>query len=979
MKLARVTKFLPNWGRYWNQIPFRARLVLLGFALTAIVLVMEGIGALAPLENWLYDMRARNCQFYAKAPTTQLVHLDIDDAALDSVGRWPWDRRFMAEVIDEIREAGAMALALDITFSDDDTQGATQQSVSAAAASATTTPTTAPAAAAVVESQQERDIKAAAAKDAALAAAVKRFPNIILAADFSFAKLGETELRRVVREQLRADLELTPDYLTDWLRKYGGPKLRDSSLDIVREVLVHARREVAREKLLAAPNLPVSELLPKETRSGLITSPLLRLVENERQKARAILTMSRLFPREVPEDVPDLLVATGETPPLEILTQAIWDARKSGGRGMIGSVTSFKDDLSSDGVVRSVPLLINDRGKMMPQFGLALACLVLGVDPQNRTELSVGPNQIVLTPPGRESITIPISTVHVQGGKSIGATFAIPWFGGSDWTTMYNWPKGTTVVNHFPITWATSVVEKRNYQRINEASQSKALPLIQELRELGGLPPADPAKTFEEVAAETLKAANPTLDDIRKMSEEELRKDEASRNLLTHGNQLSLLLANSRALKEEMERAKEQLHKAVAGRAVIVGSTASSAGDLVTTSLHSACPGSVVHGVIFDAVVTQSLRSRAPAWISYLIAICFGISMTFSVSKLTPWGSTFLAVFLVISFAIINGLWLFDRYNIILNASAPIAATVVVWAGCTAANAGERFRIMQMLRGYIDPALVEYLQEHSEKDLFSPRMTEMTVVFTDLQGFTTISQELGEKTAPLISRYMSVMVEVIRRRGGIVNKFLGDGIMFFFGAPETDPQHPENAVVTVLEMHQALEKFNKEIKEEGLPELAMRCGVSTGNMVVGNAGPEDAKDYTVLGDAVNLGARLEAANKACNTRVLVTERTYNLTRNSFLYIPVGKLKVRGRSEGSMTYEAVCRIEEATAEQKQLADAMQAMILAFTQGVFDGCMNMVGAIEKRFGEHHSCRLYRQLCHQYTEDGVPEGFHGEIFFG
>jgi class 3 adenylate cyclase/CHASE2 domain-containing sensor protein len=978
MKLPRIKNLMPDWGRYWNQIPFRARLVLLGFALTAIVLVMEGIGALSPLENWLYDIRARNCQFFAKAPTTQLVHLDIDDAALDSVGKWPWDRRFIAEVIDEIREAGATALALDITFSDDETQGATQQSVlSAAAVAATTAPTTAPAAA--VESQQERDIKAAGAKDAALAAAVKRFPNIILAADFSFAKLGETELRRVVREQLRADLELTPEYLTEWLRKYGGPKLRDASLENVGEVLVHARREVAREKLLAAPSLPVSELLPKETRGGLVTSPRLRLVENERQKARAILTMGRLFPREVPEDVPDLLVATGESPPLEILTQAIWEARKSGGRGMIGSVTSFKDDLSSDGVVRSAPLLINDRGKMMPQFGLALACMVLGVDPQNRAELSVGPNQIVLTPPGHESIIIPISTVRVPGGKSIGATFAIPWFGGPDWTTMYNWPKGTTVVNHFPITLATEIVEKRNYQQINEASQSKALPLIQELRELANLKPPDPAKTFEEVVTETLSEAKPTLDQIRQLSEEELRKDEASRNLLMHGDQLALLLANSRGLKEEMERAREQLRRAVAGRAVIVGSTASSAGDLVTTSLHSACPGSVVHGVIFNAVVTRSLQSRAPTWISYFIAICFGISMTFSVSKLTPWESTFLAIFLVVSFAIINGLWLFDRQNIILNASAPIAATVVVWAGCSAANAGERFRIMQMLRGYIDPALVEYLQEHSEKDLFSPRMKEMTVVFTDLQGFTTIAQELGEKTAPLISRYMSVMVEVIRRRGGIVNKFLGDGIMFFFGAPVIDAQHPEHAVNTVLEMHQALEKFNGVLREEGLPELHMRCGVSTGNMVVGNAGPEDAKDYTVLGDAVNLGARLEAANKACNTRVLVTERTYNLTRNSFLYIPVGKLKVRGRSEGSMTYEAVCRIEEATAEQKQLADAMQAMILAFTQGVFDGCMNMVAAIEKRFGEHHSCRLYRQLCRQYAEDGVPEGFHGEIFFG
>lgn len=978
MKLARVTKFLPNWGRYWNQIPFRARLVLLGFALTAIVLVMEGMGALSPLENWLYDIRARNCQFYAKAPTTQLVHLDIDDAALDSVGKWPWDRRFIAEVIDEIREAGAMALSLDITFSDDETQGATQQSVvSAAAVAATTAPTTAPAAA-VVESQQERDIKAAAAKDAALAAAVKRFPNIILAADFSFAKLGETELRRVVREQLRADLELTPEYLTEWLRKYGGPKLRDSSPEDVREVLVHARREVAREKLLAAPSLPVSELLPKETRTGLVTSPLLRLVENERQKARAILTMSRLFPREVPEDVPDLLVATGESPPLEILTQAIWEARKAGGRGMIGSVTSFKDDLSSDGVVRSVPLLINDRGKMMPQFGLALACMVLGVDPQNRTELSVGPNQIVLTPPGRESIVIPISTVRVPGGKSIGATFAIPWFGGPDWTTMYNWPKGTTVVNHFPITWATSIVEKRNYQRINEASQQRVMGEVAEIRELADLKPADPKRPFAEVVEETLAAYKFQLDGLRAMTEQE-RREAGLDKVLRQADNMALLSANSRAMESEIATAKEQLRRAIAGRAVIVGSTASSAGDLVTTSLHSACPGSVVHGVIFNAVVTRSLLARAPAWISYLIAICFGIAMTFAVSKLTPWRATFLAVFLVISFAIINGLWLFDRYNIILNASAPLAATVVVWAGCSAANAGERFRIMQMLRGYIDPALVEYLQEHSEKDLFSPRMTEMTVVFTDLQGFTTISQELGEKTAPLISRYMSVMVEVIRRRGGIVNKFLGDGIMFFFGAPEVDPKHPENAVITVLEMHKALEKFNQEIKEEGYPELAMRCGVSTGNMVVGNAGPEDAKDYTVLGDAVNLGARLEAANKACNTRVLVTERTYNLTRNSFLYIPVGKLKVRGRSEGSMTYEAVCRIEEATAEQKQLADAMQAMILAFTQGVFDGCMNMVGAIEKRFGEHHSCRLYRQLCHQYTEDGVPEGFHGEIFFG
>jgi class 3 adenylate cyclase/CHASE2 domain-containing sensor protein len=966
MKLTWVKNLLPDWGRYLNLIPFRTRLVMLGFALTVLVLAMEMIGALAPLENWLYDVRARHCQFFAKAPTTQLVHLDIDDAALDTVGRWPWDRRFMAAVIDEIREAGAKALALDIQFADDDTQGAVQQSTGRE-------PTTNP-------SAQTAEMEAAA-RDAALAESVQKFGKVVLAAGFTFAKGHDSELMRVVREQLRSDLEMTPEEVTTWLQKYGGPKLKDSDPDRVSEVLIVARREVAREKLYASPTLPASELLPKETRGGLIkTSPLIRLVETERQKVRAIRTMGRLFPREVPTDVPDLLSASAEDPPLETLTSAIWRGRTAGQGGMIGSATVPKDELSTDGVVRFVPLLINDRGHMLPQFGLALACMMLNVDPTSRAELQIGPDQIVLNPPGGKQVVIPVFTYHRRGELGdVGATFAIPWFGGSDWRSMYEWPPGTSITNHYPITLATAIVEKRSYLRINEDSLRKAGSKISGLREMGGLKDPDPAKPISEVLVETLAASKDQVDQIRALKPSEL--DDSLRNVLLAADELTLLSKNNTALKAEMEQVKEKLRRAVAGKAVIVGSVATAFGgtDLVTTSLHPTCPGSIVHGVIFNAIMTGDVWSRAPTWISYLIAICFGTLMTLAVSKLTPWASTFVAMIIVVSFVLLDGLWLFDRCNILLNASAPLAATMLVWAGCTAANAGERFRITQTLRGYVDPRLVKYLTEHPEKDLFRPRMAELTVVFTDLQGFTTLSQELGEKTAPLISRYMSVMVEVIRRRGGVVNKFLGDGIMFFFGAPDPEPQHPEHAVNTVLEMHEALTKFNEEIKQEGYPELAMRCGVSTGNMVVGNAGPEDALDYTVLGDAVNLGARLEAANKACNTRVLVTERTYNLTRNLFLYIPVGKLKVRGRSEGSMTYEAVCRIDKATPDQKQLADAMQAMILAFTQGVFDGCMNMIGAIEKRFGENHSCRLYRELCRQYAEDGVPEGFDGEVFFG
>src|SRR5689334_14576881 len=121
MKL-RMHKFASRRLRFWGDIPFRTRVVILGVALTTAVLVMEGTGSLRPLEGWLYDTRAKRCQFFSPRPTTQLVHMDIDDSALEAYGSWPWKRgrRIIGRVVDELREAGAVALALDITFGDDE-------------------------------------------------------------------------------------------------------------------------------------------------------------------------------------------------------------------------------------------------------------------------------------------------------------------------------------------------------------------------------------------------------------------------------------------------------------------------------------------------------------------------------------------------------------------------------------------------------------------------------------------------------------------------------------------------------------------------------------------------------------------------------------------------------------------------------------------------------------------------------------------
>ena len=195
----------------------------------------------------------------------------------------------------------------------------------------------------------------------------------------------------------------------------------------------------------------------------------------------------------------------------------------------------------------------------------------------------------------------------------------------------------------------------------------------------------------------------------------------------------------------------------------------------------------------------------------------------------------------------------------------------------------------------------------------------MTVVFTDMVGFTALSERLGEKIVPLLNEFMSLMVPLIRERHhGYVNKFLGDGIMFFFGAPKPNHMHAVDAVASVLDMHVALEELNRRLDQRGLPRIGMRAGISSGEMVVGNAGSAESADYTVLGDMVNLGARLESANKLVGTSTLITSRTAELLNGEFRH-PAGRTARRGwenrRGHGSNRWRA----KHATDLQKRQAE------------------------------------------------------------
>jgi adenylate cyclase len=316
----------------------------------------------------------------------------------------------------------------------------------------------------------------------------------------------------------------------------------------------------------------------------------------------------------------------------------------------------------------------------------------------------------------------------------------------------------------------------------------------------------------------------------------------------------------------------------------------------------------------------------------------------------------------------------------IVGLAGPTLAIGLVWSGCTVMRfmneTSERTRVTGRFRSYVDPTLVNYVIAHREEARLRPEVCELTVCFSDLAGFTALSEKLGRASVPLVSRYMRAMVPIIRAHRGYVNKFLGDGIMFFYGAPKKNPEHAADAVVTALEMQAAMGPFNNRLAKRGLPPLSMRIGICTGMMMVGDAGPPDASDYTVLGDNVNLGSRLEGVNKAFGSHVLMSARTAELLGERFLIRPIGKVCVVGKSEGIMTYEPLALREAASEAQQQLAKLTAQVVEAFMAGRFDVCLQIQLELEKVFGPSKFISKYRELCERYLKEPPGKDFDGQI---
>ncbi|MGA2500262.1 MAG: adenylate/guanylate cyclase domain-containing protein [Tepidisphaeraceae bacterium] len=259
-----------------------------------------------------------------------------------------------------------------------------------------------------------------------------------------------------------------------------------------------------------------------------------------------------------------------------------------------------------------------------------------------------------------------------------------------------------------------------------------------------------------------------------------------------------------------------------------------------------------------------------------------------------------------------------------------------------------------------------------------PQQKEVTVVFTDLAGFASVSEHLKDQFV-LLNDYLSLVVPIVRRHGGYLNKLLGDGLMYFFNAPRDNPNHARDAVASALDMQAAMAGVRQPLREHDLPALKLRCGIATGEVVVGNVGPADGSfsDYTVLGDSVNLASRLETANRYFDTGIMLNDRARELAGGNFLYRPIGILKVIG-STGVMITEALALMEKATDQQKRLAEMTAELVNAFIHADFGKALKLAHTIADEFGKTRLTNLYAAECERYQAT-PPKDFTGELSLG
>ena len=356
------------------------------------------------------------------------------------------------------------------------------------------------------------------------------------------------------------------------------------------------------------------------------------------------------------------------------------------------------------------------------------------------------------------------------------------------------------------------------------------------------------------------------------------------------------------------------------GAVVLVGTTAPGLLDLRATPVGEAYPGVEVHANLIAGILDGTIKQLPEYTIGaeVLMLALFGLVFAVVAPMLTPLGASALTAAMLVAYVAVNLIvWISASFVLPLASGLIMLAAMFVLNmsyGYFIETRGKR-QITGLFGQYIPPELVDEMARDPAAYSLDAESRELTVLFSDVRGFTSISEGLNPKElSSLMNLFLTPMTAVIHDSRGTIDKYMGDAIMAFWGAPLVDDDHAGNAVKAGLEMLAKLEEINRVFAEKGWPKVRIGVGINTGPMSVGNMGSEFRMAYTVLGDAVNLGSRLEGLTKTYGVEILVSESTRDATPQ-FAYREIDRVKVKGKEQPITIYEPLGLRETLDAKWK----------------------------------------------------------------
>ncbi len=355
---------------------------------------------------------------------------------------------------------------------------------------------------------------------------------------------------------------------------------------------------------------------------------------------------------------------------------------------------------------------------------------------------------------------------------------------------------------------------------------------------------------------------------------------------------------------------------------VIIGASAAGLSDIKATPFSSleAYPGMEIHATALNNLLDNLFIQTPGTWVAYGLAFLLIVLVVMAVDLSRPAKGTLYTLGILLAVIGIEAL-LFTGFRYVLPLGFYLSSGFLAFTGSLGykyvTEEREKKIIKEAFNHYVQPELVEEIVNQRNTLALGGDKKELTVMFSDLEGFTTLSEKTDpEKLLRILNRFLGAMTEVIFSHKGTIDKFIGDAVIAFWGAPLDLKDHPIHACRSALNMVQRLEELNILLEKENLPKLSARFGINTGEMIVGNVGSENRFNYTVIGDSVNLAARLETLNRLFGTSILISEDTYKLLKDQFICRRVGTFVVKGRTQEVLVFELMHERSEVDAPALQ---------------------------------------------------------------